>query len=68
MIGCFPPTSTDVRILECVSWVPLVRLQAADGSTLVAGPDDPGGRGWVWRQGLMVGATLLIYRAVRRIA
>jgi deazaflavin-dependent oxidoreductase (nitroreductase family) len=52
MIGCFPPTATDERILECVSWVPLLRISAADGRAIVAGPDDPGGRGWVWRHAL----------------
>lgn len=68
MIGCFPPTSTDERILECVSWVPLVRITPADGSTLLPGPDDPGGRGWLWRQAIALGAALLLLGAVRRVA
>ena len=64
MIGCFPPTSTDERILGCVSWVPLVRIEPADGSRLIAGPEDPGGLGWTWRQALAIGATLLGIRAL----
>ncbi len=63
MIGCFPPTSTDERILELLTWIPLVRIAPADGSALAAGPDDPGGHGWVWRQGL-VGATIVGIRAL----
>jgi deazaflavin-dependent oxidoreductase (nitroreductase family) len=66
MIGCFPPTSTDERILECVSWVPLVRIDPADGTPLAAGPDDPGGYAWAWRQALAVGATLLGLGALMR--
>jgi deazaflavin-dependent oxidoreductase (nitroreductase family) len=53
MIGTFPLTASDERILECVSWVPLVRVSAADGRPIEAGPDDPGGRGWVRRQALL---------------
>jgi deazaflavin-dependent oxidoreductase (nitroreductase family) len=45
MIGCVPATSTDERILDCVSWVPLMRIRPADGSSLAPGTDDPGGRG-----------------------
>ena len=59
MIGCFPPTSSDERILACVAYVPLVRVAPADGTPLAAGPEDPGGLGWTWRQALAVGATLL---------
>ena len=57
MIGCLPATSTDERILDCVSWVPLVRIRPADGGALVPGAEDPGGRGWVWRHLAMTGAT-----------
>ena len=66
MIGCFPPTSTDERILECVSFVPLIRIAPADGSLLAAGPDDPGGFGWTWRQALAVGVSLLGISVIRR--
>jgi len=64
MIGCFPPTATDERILECVSYVPLVRIAPADGSALAAGSDDPGGLGWAWRQALALGAACLGIRAL----
>lgn len=67
VIGCFPPTSADVRILECVAWVPLVRIAPADGTPLAAGPDDPGGLGWTWRQALAVGATILGLQALRAL-
>ena len=66
MIGCFPPTSTDERILDCVSYVPLIRIAPADGSPLAAGPDDPGGLGWTWRQALAVGMSLLGTVAIRK--
>jgi hypothetical protein len=68
MIGCLPATSTDERILECVAWVPLVRIAPADGSLLAAGPDDPGGLGWTWRQALAVGTTIVGLRALARLA
>ncbi len=66
MAGCFPPTSSDDRILECVAWVPLVRIAPTDGTPLAAGPDDPGGLGWTWRQALALGCTVLGIRAIRR--
>jgi deazaflavin-dependent oxidoreductase (nitroreductase family) len=66
MIGCFPPTSTDERILACVSWVPLVRIAPADGTSLAPGPDDPGGLGWTWRQALAVGVSVVGTRALWR--
>jgi deazaflavin-dependent oxidoreductase (nitroreductase family) len=67
LIGCFPPTAADERILECVSWVPLVRVSAADGRPIAAGADDPGGRGWVWRQAVALGLTVAVLAVVRRI-
>jgi deazaflavin-dependent oxidoreductase (nitroreductase family) len=66
MTGCFPPTSTDARILEAVAWVPLVRIAPADGSALVPGPDDPGGLGWAWRQAFALAASLAVVRALGR--
>ena len=35
--------------------MPLVRIAPVDGSALPAGPDDPGGLGWTWRQALAIG-------------
>jgi deazaflavin-dependent oxidoreductase (nitroreductase family) len=49
MIGCLPWSATDETIVGLTAWVPLIRLSPADGSVLVAGPDDPGGLGWTWR-------------------
>jgi deazaflavin-dependent oxidoreductase (nitroreductase family) len=67
LIGCLPATATDERILECVSFVPLVRIAPADGSTLPAGPDDPGGLAWAWRQALALGVSFLAIRALWRM-
>ncbi len=67
MIGCVPATSTDERILDCVSWVPLVRIRLADGSALVPGTEDPGGRGWVWRHLVMTGVTVGLLALLRRL-
>jgi deazaflavin-dependent oxidoreductase (nitroreductase family) len=66
IIGCFPPTSTDERILERVSWIPLIRIAPRDGTPLEAGPDDPGGPGWTWRQALAFGLSFLGIRALWR--
>jgi len=67
MIGCVPATSTDERILDCVSWVPLVRIRPADGSALVPGTEDPGGRGWIWRHIAMTGVTIVPLALLRRL-
>lgn len=67
LIGCLPATSSDERILECVAWVPLVRIAPADGAPLVAGPDDPGGLAWTWRLTLVAGAKDLGLRALWRL-
>jgi deazaflavin-dependent oxidoreductase (nitroreductase family) len=67
MIGCVPATSTDERILDCVSWVPLVRIGPADGSALVPGAEDPGGRGWIWRHVAMTGVTIGVLALLRRL-
>jgi deazaflavin-dependent oxidoreductase (nitroreductase family) len=66
MIGCFPPTSSDARILACVGWVPLIGIRPADGSRLVPGPDDPGGLAWGPRGLLALVATLAVSRAAVR--
>jgi deazaflavin-dependent oxidoreductase (nitroreductase family) len=65
MIGCLPWSSSDERILELTAWVPLIRLTPADGSTLVAGPDDPGGRGWRWRLLVSTLGTVAAFRVLR---
>ena len=64
-IGDLPWRASDERILELTAWVPLVRLAPADGSALVAGPDDPGGLGWTWRTIAVTVATAVAWRAIR---
>ena len=49
MIGAQPNAVSDERIMELTSWVPLIALRPV-GAPLVAGPDDPGGTGWIVRQ------------------
>jgi deazaflavin-dependent oxidoreductase (nitroreductase family) len=66
-IGTFPPTASDERILERVSWVPLVRLTAAGGEPIVAGPDDPGGHAWIWRQALASALAVALLTALRAV-
>ena len=67
MMGCLPATSTDERILECVSWIPLIRIAPADGSRLATGPEDPGGLGWTWRQAVALAVSALGLRALWRL-
>jgi deazaflavin-dependent oxidoreductase (nitroreductase family) len=62
MVGCNPWTAPDAEILRLVSWVPLVRLSPVDGR-IAAGPDDPGGHAWIWRQALVAGLTLFLLGA-----
>ena len=64
-IGDLPWRASDERILELTAWVPLVRLAPTDGSALVAGPDDPGGRGWTWRTIAVTIAIAIAWRAIR---
>ena len=63
--GDLPWRASDERILELTAWVPLVRLAPADGSALVAGPDDPGGLGWTWRMVVATLVTAATWRAIR---
>jgi hypothetical protein len=63
MAGADPFRAPAGRILEATAWVPLIRLRP-EGGPLVAGPDDPGGHGWVWRQAVML---LLSIWAVRQL-
>lgn len=43
--------------------IPLVRLTPI-GEPLVAGDDDPGGRAWLWRQGVVAAGIVAIARLV----
>ena len=67
MIGSVPATSTDEHILDCVSWVPLVRIGPVDGSALLPGDEDPGGRGWIWRHVAITAATVGLLALLRRL-
>ena len=66
MIGCLPWSAPDERILDLTAWVPLVRLSPADGSPLVAGPDDPGRLGWTWRTLVATITTTVLVRILAR--
>jgi deazaflavin-dependent oxidoreductase (nitroreductase family) len=64
MIGFSPWSAPDERILEVLSSIPLVRLTPVDGP-IAAGPDDPGGTAWIWRQGSVLLLTAWLLRAGR---
>ena len=63
MCGCDPYRAPAERVLELTAWVPLIRLRPV-GEPIAAGPDDPGGLAWVWRQ---AAATIVAYWIVRRM-
>ena len=65
--GVDPRRASDDEILEAYGWVPLIRLRPVDGS-LAAGPDDPGGTAWIWRQAVMLGLIGMIVRAAFALA
>lgn len=65
LAGINPWSATDAEVLRAMEPVPLVRLRPL-GDPVVAGPDDPGGRGWVWRQGLIGLLLLALLRKLRR--
>lgn len=67
MVVPSPWTSPDEEILDATSFVPLLQIQMRDGSAVEATADDPGGYGWVWRQGLVVVASIVGWRLVRRL-
>jgi deazaflavin-dependent oxidoreductase (nitroreductase family) len=60
LIGVDPYRASPVAVMSATAWVPLIRLRPENGP-ISAGPDDPGGLSWVWRQGLVlvVGALLI---------
>jgi deazaflavin-dependent oxidoreductase (nitroreductase family) len=65
MAGINPLTASDEAIIAALAWVPLVRISPDDGP-LEPGPDDPGGRAWIWRQAVALGASWIAWRIVRR--
>jgi deazaflavin-dependent oxidoreductase (nitroreductase family) len=64
LIGCNPWTTPDERILAQLEGVPLIRLDPVDGP-IRAGPDDPGGRAWLWRQGALALVAWAMSRLMR---
>jgi deazaflavin-dependent oxidoreductase (nitroreductase family) len=65
-IGANPWTAGDEAVLRALDWIPLVRLRPVAGP-IEAGADDPGGRGWIWRQALTGAASLFAWRVLRRL-
>jgi deazaflavin-dependent oxidoreductase (nitroreductase family) len=57
--GVDPRHATDEQILEAYGWVPLIRLRPVGGS-IVAGPDDPGGTAWIWRQVVILWVIFIV--------
>lgn len=67
MLGGVRLGASDAEILEAYAWIPLVRLRPL-GDPLVAGPDDPGGTAWIWRQAVVVALVLLGVARLRAAA
>ncbi len=59
--GVDPRRATDAQILEAYGWVPLIRIRPIEGP-LAAGPDDPGGTAWIWRQAVVIGLSIVVAR------
>lgn len=57
--GVDPRHATDEQILEAYGWVPLISLRPV-GSPIAAGPDDPGGTAWIWRQVVIIGVIVIV--------
>lgn len=66
-IGTLPQRATDEELVGRTAAMPLIRLTPMDGDGLHPGPDDPGGHGWLWRQGLALGLTFFGWKVVRRL-
>jgi deazaflavin-dependent oxidoreductase (nitroreductase family) len=64
--GVNPWADDDAAMLEALDFVPLIRIDADEG-WLDAGADDPGGTAWVWRQGVVLAATVGIAWGIRRL-
>jgi len=65
-IGVNPWTAGDEAVLAVLDWIPLVRITPESGP-IEAGPDDPGGKAWIWRQGLLLGLSVVAWRLARRV-
>ncbi len=64
-IGVNPWTAGDEAVMRVLDWIPLIRISPVAGP-IEAGPDDPGGRAWIWRQAMVLGASVGLVLAVRR--
>lgn len=64
MSGCDPYRAPAAEVLRATASVPLIRLRPV-GEPLVAGPDDPGGLGWAWRQSVVAVILLALFRLAR---
>jgi deazaflavin-dependent oxidoreductase (nitroreductase family) len=66
-IGTIPQRATDEELLRRTAGMPLIRLTPTHGDGFHPGPDDPGGHGWLWRQGLALGLTFIGWKVIRRL-
>lgn len=66
MLGGVRLGASDAEILDAYAWVPLVCLRSI-GGPLVAGPDDPGGTAWIWRQLVVVVLALVLVARLRAV-
>jgi deazaflavin-dependent oxidoreductase (nitroreductase family) len=66
-MGGLDPREPDEALLAVFGSLPLIRLDPVAGS-LVAGPDDPGGRAWIWRQAVVLALAISVGRMARSAA
>lgn len=66
LTGVDPYRGSAEQLLAATAWVPLIRLRP-EGEPLVAGPDDQGGLGWVWRQAVVLLASVWLIGRLRRL-
>ena len=64
--GINPWRSTADEVCAEMAWVPLLRIDPDDGP-IAAGPDDPGGTAWVWRQAVVAGMSIAAIVALARV-
>lgn len=57
--------ATDEELLARHRSLPVVRIRPTDGTVIVPGPWDPGGRGWLWANLAAALATIALWRAIR---
>jgi deazaflavin-dependent oxidoreductase (nitroreductase family) len=63
--GVNPWRSTPDEVCAAMAWVPLLRIDP-DGGPLAAGPDDPGGTAWIWRQAVVAAAFVAVLAGLTR--